>query len=300
MSRIVALGLAATLALGGCFTSAHSTAGGPTVATATQPATAVSIGLNVYTVIAAAVPAQLDAFIKGAHGANAVGVVGVTVLDRNTGYSVQVNDQLETQTASIIKVDILATRLLQHQDQGTSLTAHEKSLAFTMITKSDNNAATWLFDAGGGASGLTKANRKFGMTQTVLNSRWGLTHTRPADQLRLLKAITDDNGPLSDASRTYLLSLMTKVEPDQRWGVPAAAGPTATVYVKNGWDTLDEFGYMWGINTIGRIVEPGHDWLVVALSRNNPSEGRAETFIGSLCTMAVDGLRLTAKIAAQQ
>jgi beta-lactamase class A len=301
MTLVTTLGVVASLLLGGCFEdSSPTSATGPVAATATQPATAVSIGINAETVMSAALPAELEAYIKYQHQAGAVGVVGITVLDQATGASVSVNDGLETQTASIMKVDILATRLLQHQDQGTGLTSHEKSLAFVMITKSDNSAATALFQADGGVSGVTKANRAFGLTDTQPNFRWGVTHTKPADQLRLLKSITDENGPLTTANRKYLLSLMSQVEPDQRWGVPAAAGPGSTAYVKNGWDTFDQYAHQWGINTIGRIVEPGHDFLIVALSRNNPGENRAERFLGTLCKMAVDGLRQLTKAATEE
>lgn len=302
-AHAVTLGVAATLALGGCLISGHTAepVAAPAAQTATQPATAVSIGLDLQTVISAAVPAELTAFVKGEHRAGAVGIVGITVLDQTTGASVAINDQLYTQTASIVKVDILATRLLQHQQQGTSMTAHEKTLAFAMITQSDNDAASALFALDGKASGLAKANQTFGLTETTPNSSWGITHTHPADQLRLLKVISDPSGPLSASNQTYLLTLMTKVEAGQRWGVPVAAGPDATkVYVKNGWDTFDQFGDQWGINSIGRIVEPGHDWLVAALSRNNSSEGRAEKFLGALCALAVDGLRLETTTASQQ
>jgi beta-lactamase class A len=266
---------------------------GAASAASAVPAAPASLGFDLGEAVRAAVPASVGAFIRGSHRSGAVGVVGVSVRDQVTGVTISINDQLETQTASIVKVDILATRLLQHQQQGTRMSAGEKRLAYVMITQSDNNAATALFAADGRAGGLARANKKFGMVQTVPNSRWGVTHTRPADQLRLLQAITDPAGPLTDANRAYLLDLMTKVEAGQRWGVPAAAGPqTTAVYVKNGWETFSQWGGMWGINTIGRLEEPGHDWLIVALTRNNASETRAQAFVGKLCALAVAGLRM--------
>jgi hypothetical protein len=79
---------------------------------------------------------------------------------------------------------------------------------------------------------------------------------------------------------------------DQRWGVPAAAQNSATdVYVKNGWDTLAADNGLWEINTIGRIVEPGHDWLVVVLSSHNSSQQTGQDLVEGAAKKAVDGLR---------
>jgi beta-lactamase class A len=291
-SRLFGTSIAVLCLLAGCTGKATPTAVSASPVATHVPAPAGTLGFDTAAAVKAAVPASVDAFIRGSHRNGAVGVVGIAIKDQVTGVTVSINDQLVTQTASIVKVDILATRLLQHQQQGTAMSANEKRLAYVMITQSDNNAATALFRADGRASGLARANRKFGMVQTVPNSAWGVTHTRPADQLRLLQSITDPNGPLTAGNRAYLLGLMTKVEAGQRWGVPAAAGPHATaVYVKNGWETFSQWGGMWGINTIGRIEEPGHDWLIAALTRNNGSAARAEAFVGKLCALAVDGLR---------
>src|SRR4051812_26928103 len=61
-------------------------------------------------------------------------------------------------TASIVKVDILAALLWQHQRAGTSLSTGQKALATEMIEYSDNAAATELFNEVGGKSGLEAFN----------------------------------------------------------------------------------------------------------------------------------------------
>src|SRR5882757_1828319 len=210
------IGLVATIALAGClhFTKAadaHVVSGsaGP------NSASAESIGFDVERVVNAALPAQLTTYIKGKGGNAAVAVV-----DRTSGASISINANRTFQTASIIKFDILATRLYQHQRSNTSLSSSEKNLAFKMITQSDNNAASALFALDGRASGLTAANQVFGLKATHVASAWGLTHTTPADQVRLLTSVMDPKGPITQANRDYLLSLMSKVESDQRWGVP--------------------------------------------------------------------------------
>jgi beta-lactamase class A len=281
-----------TFGMTGCF--GHSSSAASPATTATQPAVAVNIGIDPKAMVDAAVPASLTAYLKSTKER-----AGVAVYDMSTGLSVIVNPHLSFQTASIVKMDILATRLLQHQKQGTKLSAHERSLATAMITESDNNAASALWRMDGQAAGVGTANKTFGMTETTPHGGglWGETHTTPADQIALLKSVMDPSGPLNDYSRNYLLNLMSHVDKAQDWGVPAAATPSATdVYVKNGWDTIDAQGSMWGINSVGRITEPGHDWLVATLSSNHRTMPGGIKVIEQLSKMAVGGLRFEASL----
>jgi len=220
--------------------------------------------------------------------------VGIEVLDRVTGRTVGYQETLGFETASIVKVDILATLLWQDQKEGRQLTANQRGLAEDMITESDNDAASALWDAIGGASGLATANRAFGLTATTPgpDGYWGATTTTPADQVKLLAMLSDDSGPLSAANRAYELNLMANVESDQRWGVPAAAGSATTVvYVKNGWLSSPNDNGLWVVNSIGRIVEPGHDWLVAVLTNHQSDEDRAITLIQNTAAAALNGLR---------
>jgi hypothetical protein len=74
----------------------------------------------------------------------------------------------------------------------------------------------------------------------------------------------------------------------QRWGVPDAAGSQATaVYVKNGWMTRSTEGGKWVINSIGRIVEPGHDWLIAVLSNYNPTQSSGIMLVQHAADLAV-------------
>jgi beta-lactamase class A len=295
------IGLVATIALAGClhFTKAaeaHIVSGsaGPNSGSAANgTASAESIGFDVKRVVNAALPAQLTTYIKGKGGNAAVAVV-----DRTSGATISINANRTFQTASIIKFDILATRLYQHQRSNTSMSSSEKNLAFKMITHSDNNAASALFAMDGRASGLTAANQVFGLKATRVASAWGLTHTTPADQIRLLTSVMDPKGPITESSRTYLLSLMSRVEPDQRWGVPAAATSAATgVYNKNGWDTMAAYGGQWGDNSIGRIIESEHDWLVAVMSNYNRTDKAGHALDGQIATLAVGGLRFQTELA---
>lgn len=234
---------------------------------------------------AAAARAQVAAYLAqyGPHTAFAL-------LDLVTGDKILYRENSAFETASIVKVDILAALLWQDQRSGASLSPSQRELATRMITESDNDAATALWDQIGAASGLADANTAFGLTATSpgQDGWWGRTTTTAADQLRLLQVVTDPSGPLDSSSRSYLLGLMSQVESDQRWGVPGAAGARATgVYVKNGWMTRSAGDGDWVVNTIGRIVEPGHDRLIVVLSNSNATESSGITLVQHAADLAV-------------
>jgi len=69
----------------------------------------------------------------------------VALVDGRTGNSYAYRPTTAFETASIVKVDILATLLLRAQDNGRSLTSSESALATRMIRASDNDAATSLW-----------------------------------------------------------------------------------------------------------------------------------------------------------
>ncbi|MET9071745.1 serine hydrolase [Streptomyces sp. NPDC004232] len=170
-------------------------------------------------------------------------------------------------TASIVKVDILAALLLQAQDAGRRLTAAERAYAAKMIGNSDNASATELWHSIGRADGLDAANRRFGLTGTSGGDGelWGLTQTTAADQLTLLQQVFGGDGQLSAASRAYVQGLMASVEADQRWGVSAADDDNSCP-LKNGWLARSTTG-LWDVNSIGRVTVDGTGYLVAVLSK---------------------------------
>jgi beta-lactamase class A len=192
-------------------------------------------------------------------------------------------------TASIIKVDILAALLLQRSKQGASLTAGEKSLAKSMVTVSDNDAASRLFETIGGVQGLKAANQTLGLRETVPVPAWGETTTTAADQIRLLLTLTGEQSPLPKPARQLVLDLMGDVVDDQAWGVTAAAGTQASgVWVKNGWLPI---GGQWLVNSIGRVAEPSHDWLIAVLSDDHSSMDKGIAAVESAARLTLGELR---------
>ncbi|WP_405610829.1 serine hydrolase [Streptomyces sp. NBC_00076] len=212
--------------------------------------------------------------------------VSVAVLDLDSGAGAGYGDGT-FDTASIVKVDILAAVLLQAQDAGTRLTAREKSYATAMIENSDNDAASALWRDIGGADGLNAANERFGLraTEGGEGPLWGLTQTTAIDQLTLLQQVFGADSELSEASRTYLRGLMGQIAADQRWGVSVVADGSAWA-LKNGWLARSTTG-LWDINSIGRVTVDGHDCLVAALSKGNATKARGISLVEAAAKAAV-------------
>jgi beta-lactamase class A len=189
--------------------------------------------------------------------------IGVAVLDRHTGHTYTYNGTKQFRTASIVKVDILATLLLQANRAGRSLNTSERQLASAMIKYSDNDAASTLWRRIGG---ISNSMSTFGLTSTKQGSDgdWGETTTTAEDQLRLLQRLADNAIPGSD----YILNLMSGVASDQDWGVSAAAKQGEKTALKNGWYPLSGG---WIINSLGRITDTDSDLLIVVLSRGHSS-----------------------------
>jgi hypothetical protein len=218
----------------------------------------------------------------------------VAVLDVDSGESAAHGDAA-FDTASIVKVNILAVLLLQAQDADRHLTAQEKAYAAKMIENSDNPSATALWAAIGRADGLDSANRRFGLTATQGGDGelWGLTQTTASDQLTLLRQVFGEDSELSAASRSYLQGLMGEIETDQRWGVSAAADGSRWA-LKNGWLARSTTG-LWDVNSIGRISVGGHDYLVATLSNGNSTQAKGISLVEAVSKAAVSAFRDTAE-----
>ncbi|HEY3881303.1 MAG TPA: serine hydrolase [Trebonia sp.] len=233
---------------------------------------------------AQAAPVQrADPLAAGAaYAAGRAGSVLAAVYDVRTGQTWRLGTGQPQAEASVVKLDILET-LLARRD-GAALGRGDQTLAQAMIEDSDNDAATSLWDKAGGASGLSAYDDQAGLTSTTPSPcvdcagfawpGWGLTTTVPYDQLTLLKQlIVPGQRPLlSDTARSYALSLMENVAPDQRWGVSGGVPAGVTVALKNGWLPLNAANTNWQVNSVGWVSGDGRDYLIAVLSTGSPTE----------------------------
>ncbi|MFD7961605.1 serine hydrolase [Streptomyces zaomyceticus] len=202
--------------------------------------------------------------------ATRAGTVAVGLHDRTTNTTCTLRATTAYDSASVVKVTVLATLLWDAKKTNRHLTARENTLATAMITKSDNTATTSLWNQLGVAKvkGFLAAA---GMTRTVPGSGgyWGLTRINVTDEQKLLSLITARNTVLSDGSRTYVLKLMGQVVSSQKWGTPAGAPSSVSVHVKNGW--LQRATRGWRVHSIGAFKGGGHDYTITVLTDGNSS-----------------------------
>ena len=216
-----------------------------------------------------ALAARIGRAIQAAHS-DRISVVAVGVDDPGLGIECRLDSSRHFDSASVVKATILGALLRKAQEQRRHLTRTENALAVAMITRSDNNAASALWDDVG-RHYLQHFLDLARMTDTFLgpDGVWGLTQITASDELLLLRLLLDKNPVLDTASRDYALSLMAHVIPSQRWGVPAGAPTSLTVHIKNGWLPLTPYG--WRIHSIGCFTGHGGGYSIVVLTQDNPT-----------------------------
>ena len=249
---LVATALGTGFLIAGVAAAAPASAAAPAVScTSTKAALATKLKKDITTAIA-----------------NRKGTIAVGLYDRSTKTTCTLRSTTHYDSASTVKVTVLATLLWDAKKHNRYLTTTEQTLAKAMITKSDNDATTKLWKQ----LGLTKIKgflSAAGMTQTTpgANGYWGLTQIDVHDEQRLLALVTAKNTVLSDNSRAYILKLMGQVISSQRWGTPAGAPSTVAVHVKNGW--LQRATHGWRVHSLGTFTGGGHDYQMTVLTQDN-------------------------------
>ncbi|WP_371548988.1 class A beta-lactamase-related serine hydrolase [Streptomyces sp. NBC_00554] len=200
--------------------------------------------------------------------ANRTGTIAVGLYDRSTKTTCSLRSSTAYDSASVVKVTVLATLLWDAKKHNRYLTQREADLAKAMITKSDNASTSTLWRQ----LGLTKIKgflTAAGMTQTKpgADGYWGLTQITVRDEQKLLALTTAKNSVLSDNARAYILKLMGQVISSQRWGTPAGAPAGVAVHVKNGW--LSRATHGWRVHSVGTFKGGGHDYTITVLTHGN-------------------------------
>ncbi|MFJ8792913.1 serine hydrolase [Streptomyces sp. NPDC102462] len=196
------------------------------------------------------------------------GTVAVGLYDRTSKTTCTLRPSTAYDSASVVKVTVLATLLWDAKKHNRYLTDREVTLTKAMITKSDNDATSKLWKQ----LGLTKIKgflsaAKMTQTKPGANGYWGLTQITVTDEQKLLKLVTAKNTVLSDNSRAYIRKLMGQVVSSQRWGTPYGAPSGVSVHVKNGW--LQRSTHGWRVHSVGTFDGRGHDYMITVLTHGN-------------------------------
>jgi beta-lactamase class A len=262
----------------------------PPLASSSPGATAPPRAPEVDPVLAArTATAAIDRLVQG----SSAGHVSVAAVDTATGRSFGYAADNPVPTASVVKLDILETLLLQSQDDGRPPSAEARELATVMIQQSDNDAASRLWEDLGGVPVLDAANRRLGVRSTHLVDHWGSSTTTASDRLALLAALHTP-GPLDPDSRAYALDLMTNVVDEQRWGVSAAADPGTTTALKNGWTPVDSDDGRWVVGSVGIVTAAGRPVLLAVLTEHQPSKDAGIRLVETLSRIAARAVTLQA------
>ena len=199
----------------------------------------------------------------------------VQVLDHRTGAHYGYRSTWQNNTASILKVLLVAGVLRKVRAEGRPLTSREKEMCRLAIVISDNNSASACYRFIGGDAGIRATAKAFGMADTkpFTGYGWGRTWTTALDQRKLIAALALGTTALHKADRAYLWGLMGKTDPGQSWGVGIVRSDTTAVHMKNGWVPLSDDN-LWRVNSVGHVKGDGRNYTLTILS-------------GSLATMDV-------------
>ena len=231
--------------------------------------------------------AQIRALVNGLPAES----VAVAARNLSTGARFAFGSSGGQTTASVAKVDIAETLLLQHQDDDDPLSSTEDDAATSMIEESDDDAATYLYEDVGAAAGVANANQTLGVPCTAMgqNLYWGLTTTCARGQVQLLDQLENTGSPLDATSRSYITDLVENVAPSEEWGVPVIADAGSSFAVKDGWLNL-QGDTDWAINSMGILAYHGQTLLIAILTQNNTTENSGITLVQELAALAAQSV----------
>lgn len=133
--------------------------------------------------------------------------------------------------ASTLKVMFMAAYLRQPSVRDRDLTAADLSLLEPMITRSENDPGTVIANQLG-PDPLYELAAEAGMQDFAYTRPWGNTTTSARDQARLMLHLEQ---LLPERHRAYAIDLLTRVVPEQRWGIGRLELPGWRVHFKGGW-----------------------------------------------------------------
>ena len=213
--------------------------------------------------------------------------VAVSLLDEETGSTFE-HGSGRFETASLVKVHLVALMSWQAAQDGTRLTASQRRDARLMLIRSDNDAALRTYFALGSGHGIERGlAAAYGRARINVGElgAWGHSVTRPRAVVALLNQVLDP-----DAGDTYTLlrRSMARVVPDQRWGISVLGDDGSTVETKVGW-FQDPDG--WIANSSGRVVVDGSPVLISVMSDRNPTLEAGIATVERVARLAGDVVR---------
>ncbi len=169
------------------------------------------------------------------------------------------------QSASLVKALILAAELQRLADAGERLDPAAAAELRRMITVSDNDAATAVFERVG-ADGVDAIAHRTGMRDFRSSTSWGASAISAADAAIMF----DDLGrAFPERFEKFGLGLLGSIVAEQSWGIPRVASERGwSVRFKGGW-RLDPDGQI--VNQAAELRRGGVSRSIAVLSDRQPS-----------------------------
>ena len=172
-------------------------------------------------------------------------------------------------TASLVKVHFAALMLWHADRDDVPLRPQQRADIEQMLVRSANDPASRAYRALGGPAAIQRDLAfVYGITGIQVGPvSWGLSTTRPRDVVDLLSIVLSDD---SRQGRRYALlqDAMSRVIPEQHWGITLLSDPGSRPQVKVGWVPTRNG---WVVNSSGRAIVDGAPVLVSVMTDNNAS-----------------------------
>lgn len=184
-------------------------------------------------------------------------------------------------SASVVKVMFMVALLREPGVRHDRLTASEKHLIGPMIKRSDNGAATAIYNRVGEGA-LYRLARDAKMRHFTTQPLWGLSTITPKEQARFAYRLEDF---IPRRHRGYAMHMLTKVVSSQRWGIPPVAPGGWTLHFKGGWSGAPS----WRVNQVMLLRKPPRRFSLAILTREQPSQGYGERTIEGVARRLLSG-----------
>jgi Beta-lactamase enzyme family len=164
------------------------------------------------------------------YASNREGLVSAALIDAD-GRRLELRAGRPFVSASMVKAVMLAAYLRQVAGQGLELDYTSRATLEEMITYSDNDAADTIYYQLGDDP-IESTGRLAGMKTIDVRGYWSETYFSARDCASFMWRI---DQVLPPRFRRFAHRLLAGIVPEQRWGIPEAAGDRWTIYFKGGW-----------------------------------------------------------------
>ncbi len=198
----------------------------------------------------------------------------------SSGHEFGLNAHRTYVSASVTKSMLLVAYLRALAADHDTLGPSSEHLLYPMIHVSDNGAASAVWRRVGD-DGLMSVARAAGMHDFSLGANWANESMSPADMARFFYMM---DSLIPRRFRGYARDLLSGIDPDESWGIPAAARPSWRVYFKGGWRLTGD-GQL--VSQVGRLERRGRRIAIAVMTVEDPSMEYGEETIENVTSRLV-------------